>query len=305
MKISIIGIGRVGSTLAYTMVLKGLCDELVLYNRNPSVALGDAYDLQHALPFLHRQMLIHSGGLDETSRSDIIAVCASVPMTRDMFSRMALLAGNVPLFHALIPALAKRSPDAKFVILSNPVDVLTYLTIQLSGFPPARVMGISTLMDSARYRAMLSAELSIHPDDLRAYILGEHGPNQFPALSVAEVGGEKIEDNAARRKMFDMAIQAGFDVLHFKGYTNYAVSLAAAYAIEGVALDTHRTMPLSVLIDGYLGITDVCLSIPVVVGASGVVRVLHPPLNEEETQALHQAAAAVRQGIQSAMQWRP
>lgn len=304
MKISIIGIGRVGSTLAYTTVMKGLCDELVLHNHNLSVALGDAYDLQHALPFLHRQMWVHSGEMDETSHSDIIAVCASVPMTRDMSSRMELLAGNVALFDELIPALAVRSPEAKFVIVSNPVDILTYLTIKLSGFPPARVMGISTLMDSARYRSMLSAELSIHPDDLRAYILGEHGPNQFPALSVAEVGGEKIEDNAAHRNMFEMAVKAGFDVFRFKGHTNYAVAMAAAYAVEAIAFDTHRTMPLSVLIDGYLGITDVCLSIPVVVGANGIVRVMHPELNQQETEALRRAAAVVRQGIQSAREWR-
>ena len=175
MKISIIGIGRVGSTLAYTLALKGICDELILIHRREKVALGDAYDLQHGMQFLPRPTNIRAGGTLDTRDSDIIVVCASVPTNPDMKSRMELASGNVELFKNLIPALAEGSPNAKFIIVSNPVDILTYLTIKCSGLPASQVMGTGTLIDSARFRSMLSHQVGIHPNDLRAYILGEHG----------------------------------------------------------------------------------------------------------------------------------
>lgn len=297
MKISILGVGRVGSTLAYTLALKGLCNELVLVNRSIEKAEGDALDLQHALPFLDRRIAVHAGDLDDTAGSHLIAFCASAPMSREMYSRLDLLAGNARLLRQLLPPALERSPNAIVLMLSNPVDVLTYLCIRWFGVAPERAMGTGTLIDSARFRAMLSAELSIHPEDLRAYILGEHGVHQFPALSTAEVGGEHIEDNPTRRRMFGEAVNAGFQVLQRKGYTNYAIATAAATVVECIAVDTRRTLPLSVLVDGWQGVDDVCLSLPVVVGRTGVLRVLHPELNSEERQAFRGAVAALREAI--------
>jgi L-lactate dehydrogenase len=298
MKVSIIGMGRVGSTLAYTVALKELCDELILVNRNPEVAIGDAKDLQHALPFIERQMQIDAGDITRTVGSDIVVLCASVPTPDNMRSRRELGRPNARIFDMLIPSVAELSPSAKLIIVSNPVDALTYLTIKRSGFPPSRVLGASTLIDSARFRSMLAAEVKIHPDDLRAYILGEHGPNQFPALSFAQAGGEAIEDNDTRRHMFKEAVQAGFDVYRHKGYTNYTIALATALIIESIAFDRRHTMPISTLIDGYLGVHGVCLSVPVVVGREGILRVLHPELNTAEIQGFHASAAAVREAIQ-------
>ncbi|MGH8624307.1 MAG: hypothetical protein ACREYC_03170 [Gammaproteobacteria bacterium] len=163
--------------------------------------------------------------------------------------------------------------------------------------PPSRVLGTGTLIDSARFRSMLSAEVGIHPDDLRAYILGEHGPSQFPALSLAQAGGEAIEDNRGRRRMFDQAVDAGFEVFRSKGYTNDAIAMAAALIIESIAFDKRHTMPISTLIDGYLGVRDVCLSVPVVVGREGITRVLQPDLNELEIDAFRASAVTVRGAI--------
>lgn len=299
MKITVVGIGRVGSTLAYTLVMRGLCDELLLINRRREIAEGDAHDLRHACAFVDKQIEVNAGTLADSAGSDIIALCASVPLHGHDTDRLALGPGNAALFNELVPALATASPDAVFVVLTNPVDIMTYHTIRLSGFPPRRVIGTGTLIDSARFREMLSDEIGIHPDDLRAYILGEHGPHQFPALSLAQVGGERIEDNEYRRQMFRDAVEAGHNVLRAKGYTNYAIAMAASLIIEAVVHDTRRTMPVSTLIDGWLGVNDVCLSLPVVIGRDGITRVLHPELDGSEREAFQQAAAAVSEAMQS------
>ena len=295
MKIAIVGIGRVGSTLAYTLVMRGLCDELLLINRRREIAEGDAHDLRHAVAFVDRRIEVYAGDIADSAGADIIAICASVPLQEQTTDRLALGPGNAELFRQLIPQLAEASPNAVFLVLTNPVDIMTYLTIQLSGLPPRRIMGTGTLIDSARFREMLSDEIGIHPDDLRAYILGEHGPHQFPALSQAQVAGERIEDNEKRRQMFRDAVEAGHNVLRAKGYTNYAIAMAASLIIEAMVHDSRRTMPVSTLIDGWLGVEDVCLSLPVVIGREGITRVLHPELNATERQSFQHAAVAVHE----------
>lgn len=297
MKISIIGIGRVGETLAYTIATRGLCRELVLVSRNRNKALGDAHDLQHAQSFVAAPARITAGDLDASANSDIIAFCASAPMTGGDHIRRALGPQNTRILRQLLPALIERSPGANLIMLSNPVDALTYFAIQFTGLPPSRVMGAGTLIDSARLRALLSDEVNIHPDDIRAYILGEHGATQFPAMSIAVAGGEHIENNERRRQLFETAREAGLVIYRHKGYTNFAIAQAATAIIESMALDEKRTMPLSTLIDGYQGEHEVCLSVPVVVGREGILRVMAPELSLEERAAFKASAAAVREMI--------
>ncbi|MGH8559252.1 MAG: malate dehydrogenase [Methylococcales bacterium] len=301
MKISIVGVGRVGSTLAYTTLMRGLCNELVLVGRTADVVKGEAYDLQHAQPFLSKQMKIRPGSIADTEGSDIVAITASVPSNPKMTSRMELSKGNVELLRELIPKIAAASPHAILIIVSNPVDVLTYAAIQFSGLPSSRVIGTGTLIDSARYRSMLSAELSIHPDDVRAYILGEHGETQFPAMSVAQAGGVRLLATENRRQLFEEAVDAGFKVFRHKGYTNFAVSLATYTIMEAIVFNTCRTMPASTLLCDYLGVDDVCMSVPVVIGRAGITRVLQPAFNDSELAALKKSAATIRREINSVM----
>lgn len=297
LRIGIVGIGKVGSTLAYTVALKGLCSELVLVNRSPDAALGDMYDLRHSMPFLQRQMKITAGGIDALEGADIIALCQSVPSKPGFADRNSLAEDNARMFREQIPKIAEVAPDAILLVLSNPVDVLTYLALKESGFPPERVLGTGTFLDSARFRSLLSDELGIHPDDLRAYILGEHGPTQFPLMSQAQAAGEPIENNEARQELFQQAVAGGFKVYTSKGYTNYAVSLAAATMIECMVYDTRHTLPASVLIDSYYGVDDVCLSLPVVLGRNGVERIMHPRMSEEEQKLFRHSAESVKKVI--------
>ena len=295
MKIAIIGTGRVGSSIAYALVLKQTCDHLVIAGRSYEKARGDALDLQHTLAFCSRPMRIEASTNEQVTDADIIVITASVAADGQVFtSRLQLGDKNTAMFRELIPLLASNNPNALLMIVTNPVDVMTYAASKLSGFLPSRVMGVGTLVDSARFRTLLSQEEHIHPDDLRTYVLGEHGPNQFPLLSSAKAGGELIRNTPRHRELFNQVIEAGFEVYRLKGYTNYAIATATCMVIEAVVFNEHRTMPLSTRFDDWLGIEDNCFSIPVVVGRSGIIRHLHPDMNDDEQQSLRTAAASIK-----------
>ena len=297
MKISIIGMGQVGATLAYTLLLRELADEMVLVDRNNRIAEGEALDLEHAEAFTSHPVIVRPGQINETGDSDIIVLCCSVPWNQQYKSRFEIGRDNLKIFRQIVPDLAKASPQAKLLVITNPVDVMTYHAINLSGFGPNRVFGTGTLIDSARFRTMLSKKMKIHPDDLRAYVLGEHGDSQFPVFSMAVAGGTRIVENDATMEIFHKTMRAGFDVASLKGHTSYAISMAAILVIEAMAWDTHRTMPLSILIEGFQGIKDVCLSLPVVVGKSGVAQVLEPVLGPEEKDNFARCATIVQDAI--------
>jgi L-lactate dehydrogenase len=300
MKIAIIGTGRVGSSIAYALVLKQSCDHLVIAGRSYEKARGDALDLQHTLAFCPRPMRIEASTNEQVLNADIIVITSSVASDGQIFtSRLQLGDKNTAMFRELIPTLAVNNPNAVLIIVTNPLDVMTYAASKLSGFLPHRVMGIGTLVDSARFRTLLSQEEHIHPDDLRTYILGEHGPNQFPLLSSAKAGGELIRDTPRHRELFTQVIEAGFEVYRLKGYTNYAIATATCMVIEAVVFDEHRTMPLATRFEGWMGIEDNCFSIPVVVGRSGIIRHLNPEMNDDERQNLRMAAAAIKSTIVS------
>ena len=300
MKIAIIGTGRVGSSIAYALVLKQSCDHLVIAGRSYEKAKGDALDLQHTLAFCPRPMRIEASTNEQVLNADIIVITASVASDGQIFtSRLQLGDKNTAMFRELIPTLAVNNPNAVLIIVTNPVDVMTYAASKLSGFLPNRVMGVGTLVDSARFRTLLSQEEHIHPDDLRTYILGEHGPNQFPLLSSAKAGGELIRDTPRHRELFTQVIEAGFEVYRLKGYTNYAIATATCMVIEAVVFDEYRTMPLATRFDDWMGIQDNCFSIPVVVGRSGIIRHLNPEINDDERQNLRTAAAAIKSTIVS------
>ncbi len=298
MKLSIVGIGKVGATLAYTLVMRNVASELVLVSRTTEVALGHALDLAHASSFVEKPMVIRPGGVADSAGSDVVVVCASAPMRPEYKTRLDLAEANAALFRELIPPLAAASPDAVLIVVTNPVDVMTWHALRLSGFPPSRVIGTGTLIDSARYRSLLSMELGIHPEDLRAYILGEHGDSQFAAMSLALTGGERIDQSDAASRLFAEAVQLGHQIMQHKGYTDYAIAMGTAMIIAAIAQDSRRTIPVSTLIDGYLGVKDVCLSLPAVIGRGGVRRPLYPALNEGEAQAFQRCAEVVRGAIE-------
>ena len=296
MKVTIVGTGHVGATLAYAAVLQGLADHLVLINRDQRKADGNALDLRHTASMVRHPIKVVSGDISSSENSDVVVFTISQPMDRDQPDRRTMANGNAELIRDWMPQLAKASPDAVFLIVTNPVDVMTWATLQVTDLSPDRVCGIGTIVDSARFRAMMSQELGIHAEDIRSYILGEHGASQVAAISLASVGGEPIDASLEKAHRFAQeTTEAGLEIFRLKGHTNFAVATATGVVLEAIQHDQHHTMPLSVTLDGYCDINDVCLSVPVVIGRHGVTRRLKPKLTPEEKLAFTKSAETVRQ----------
>lgn len=297
MKISIVGLGRVGTATAFTLVTRGLARELVLVGRDRERAAGEAADLSHAAAFV-RPIKVVAGAIEDAAGSDIVILTASA---RDQGGgRLALAGENAAIFREVVPAIARAAPNSILLVVTNPVDVMTYIALRSSGFTWQRVIGTGTLIDTGRFRSILSEAWGINSLDLRAYILGEHGESQFPALSVASAGGVRFDEHDAFvQKSADLARNAGHEVFRRKGYTNFAIALATAMIVEAIATDSHSILPVSTLIDGYLGVKDVCLSVPCVVGREGVVRMLPVDLNSIESELFRRSAALLRGVIES------
>lgn len=304
MKISVVGIGKVGSTISFVLAKDGLASELVLYNRTREIAHAEAIDIQQAVALTPHRLLVRDGDLEDTAQSDIIVIALSVPMTKQIGSRDELLAGNTRIMQTLIPTLIRHSPKAIIINVSNPVDALTYQIWQIAKqysehISWQRVIGTGTLIDSARFRDILSSQLGIHPADINAYILGEHGDGQFAALSSATCGGEFIDANPLRKQMVEDAKRSAWTIFQAKGYTNYTVSLAVELIVRSIVEDSRYTLPVSVLIDGYCDVYNCCLSVPCVIGRQGIHRRLKTQLNQDETEAFQNCARTIQQQIQS------
>jgi L-lactate dehydrogenase len=263
-------------------------------SRNLETAYAESLDLQHASAMYATAVRISHGSVEDTAGSDVVVVTASVPYGASTASRLDLAKGNAGVFAELIPRVAAYSPGAVLVVVSNPVDVMAWYAVKTSGFPPHRVIGTGTLIDSARLRVLLSEHVGIHPEDIRAYILGEHGTSAFPAWSCAYAGAVPVMRTQATEACFKQAVGVGYEVVKHKGYTNYGIASSTAAVLRAIALDSKQTFPLSTYVDGYLGVKDVCVSLPVVVGRAGVLQQLHPVLNAEEQAAFIKSAAVVR-----------
>ncbi|MCC7147312.1 MAG: hypothetical protein IT443_12770 [Phycisphaeraceae bacterium] len=301
MKISLIGVGRVGATLAYALVLKGVGDELVLVGRDAQRLEGEAVDLQHASAFIGMAQ-IRAGDVTQTAGSDVLVLAMSAP-ERAGATRNQQSQANAELLKQWVPRLVKLSPQAVILVISNPVDAMTYLAGRLSGFAPGRVIGTGTLLDTGRFRALLARASGIHPNDVRAYVLGEHGDSQFAALKAASCGGAPLQQTPAEVAAMAEAARKGGDVVFgAKGYTNYGVATAGAMILEAIARDSRAVMPVSTRVaevEGLPALGEVCLSLPCVIGRGGVRKVLAVDLSETEKAQLQQSAEVVRQSIKA------
>mgnify|MGYP005844730357 CR=1 FL=1 len=296
MKLSIVGMGRVGSAVAFASVLRGLASELVLVGEDREAVVGDALDLQHASAFV-RPVNVRAGSIDDTEGSDIVVITAARSSSGGPRTNHARVNGT--LVKEIAGAVAAGSPRAVVLVITNPVDVMTYVAIRAGGFAPSQVIGSGTLLDTGRFRALLSRHSGVHTHDIRAYILGEHGDTQFPAMSVASFGGVRFDPrDPVVREMAEQARTGGYLVYQHKKYTNYGIASAAVMILNAITADTREVLPVSTLIDGYLGVRDVCLSVPCVVGRTGVVRMLPIDLDPDESARFLESARTVRNAIE-------
>lgn len=302
--IGIVGTGHVGVAAAYAVFLRGLCSEIILIDKNHERAEGEAMDLMHGQAF-GEPVTARAGTYEDLDRAQLVVISAGVAQ-REGETRLDLLNRNADVFREIIGQLDRHAPRAVLVIATNPVDVLTYVSQKLSRRPGSRVIGTGTMLDTARFRALLGRHYKVDPRSVHAYIVGEHGDSEVPLWSSARIGGVSLVDHTisgqafdkdAMEALFEQVRNAAYDIISRKGYTNTAIGSAIARLVEAVLADQGSVLPVGRLLEGHYAIDDVCLSIPTIVGSSGVREALLPQLSEDERAGLQHSADVLKKNL--------
>jgi L-lactate dehydrogenase len=305
-RIAIVGAGRVGATFAYTLVINGLAPEIVLIDPQRERTEGEAMDLSHAVPFT-RPARIWAGDYDDCAGAVLTVITAGASQ-RPGESRLDLVRRNDAILQQIVPKIAAANPDGLILMTTNPVDVLTHRAWQISGLPPERVFGSGTILDTARFRYLLAERLGVDPRSMHAFIIGEHGDSEVPVWSGANIAGMRLEDYCATngieldrgemRAIFEQTRDAAYQIIERKGATFYAIGAGLLRICEAIVRDQHTVMSVSCMIRGYYGIEDVYLSVPAVIHAGGVGRILRPALSASEAEALRRSAGILQQTLE-------
>lgn len=305
MKIGIVGTGYVGATTAYTLVLQGIASELVLIDANRDKAKGEALDLVHATSFVH-PIDIYEGDYSDLAGSKIVIISAGPSIQPDE-TRLDLAGKNIAIFKDIVPKIVKYCEDSILLVVTNPVEVLSYATMKFSGFPSNRVIGSGTVLDSYRFRAALAERLHVDSRNIHAYILGEHGDSQVAVWSLTNVMGINFDEFCKhymdccgpdlKQQIRHQVRDSAYEVIQKKGATNYAVALAVAKIVKSILRDEHSILTVSTYMEEYEGVEDLYLSLPSVINNSGVDKVLIPTLSAEESKALKKSAETIKKYI--------
>ncbi len=306
-KITVIGSGSVGATIAYTLTVMGIASEIVMIDINEEKSLGEALDIRQGIPFCNPAS-IYAGRYVDAKDSDIVVITSGVARKPGQ-SRLDLAQTNVNILKTVAGEIVKYAPEATYIIVSNPVDILTYVFHKISGIPESRIIGSGTILDTARLRARIAEYYDVNQKNVHAYILGEHGDSAFVPWSIANISNVPIEDyrNALQNSVdypeFDRdevenyVRKSGARVIQRKGATFYAVSMSVCHIIKSILSGIDTTMTVSTMLHGEYGIDDVCLSLLNVVGNDGAHSKLLVPLNDEEIKALHHSANCLKEII--------
>lgn len=293
-KVAVVGAGNVGATFAYALVLNGLVGEIVLIDIDRERAEGEAMDINHAVP-LSNPVRVWAGDYAGCAGADVVVVTAGAAQ-RPGETRLDLVKKNAGIFREVIPSITEHNETGILLIATNPVDALSYAAWKLSGFPSHRVIGSGTVLDTARFRYLLSEHLELDPRNVHAYVVGEHGDSEVPIWSLANVAGMRLQEycrrtqcdvgDDVRDRISHQVRDAAYEIIERKGATYYAVAVGLVRIVEAVLRDQHTVLTVSNLVPGYYGIEDVYFSLPAVLAREGVERVVELSLAEEEIAAL-------------------
>ncbi|XP_061576998.1 L-lactate dehydrogenase B-A chain-like isoform X2 [Cololabis saira] len=310
-KVTVVGVGQVGMACAISILLRDLADELALVDVVEDKLKGEMMDLQHGSLFLKTPKIVADKDYSVSANSRIVVVTAGVRQ-QEGESRLNLVQRNVNIFKHIVPQIVKYSPDCTIIVVSNPVDVLTYVTWKLSGLPQHRVIGSGTNLDSARFRFLMAEKLGIHPTSFSGWILGEHGDTSVPVWSGTNVAGVNLQrlnpdigtddDDENWMETHKMVVNSAYEVIRLKGYTNWAIGLSVADLTESLIRNMNRIHPVSTMVKDMYGISEeVYLSLPCVLNSGGVASVVNMTLTDEEVAQL-QASANTLWDIQKDLQ---
>lgn len=308
MKVGIVGSGFVGSTAAYALVLEGVAREIVLVDLNAARAKAEAADISHATPFTN-PVHVYAGDYADLAGSSVVIITAGVSQ-KPGETRLQLLQRNAAVFQSIVPRVLDHAPNAVLVVATNPVDVMTHLAARYAaaqGVPSSRVIGTGTTLDTARFQALLGRYLGVDPHHIHGYVLGEHGDSELVAWSSVRVGGLSLEEYARQRQIvLDQAVRdeidgrvrgAAYAIIEGKAATYYGIGAALA-EIVAVILDNRRSiMTVCSPVARVADVTDVTVSLPHLVGGTGVLATFPLPLDEREQDLLHNSASIIRRAI--------
>lgn len=307
-KVAIIGCGFVGSSIAFTLMQRSTFSEMVLIDADVKKAEGEALDISHGLPY-SAPMEIYAGGYDDLTDAALIIIAAGANQ-KEGETRLDLIDRNLSIFSRIIPELKKRNCQGIVLVVSNPVDILTYAAIKMSGFPPERVIGSGTVLDTARLKYLLSRQLDVDARSVHAVIIGEHGDSELAVWSGANISGVDLSNfcelrglfhyKASMQKTYSEVRDSAYEIIRRKGATYYGIAMAVARIAESITRDEHSILPVSTLLNGEYGIEGLCLSIPSVVGSLGVEKILDIPLSGTEQRELTASAEALREAKEHA-----
>ncbi len=305
-KAAVIGCGFVGSACAFSLIQRGLFSELVLIDANRDKAEGEAMDLSHGLPYI-AAMDVYAGTYDDLSDCALIVITAGANQKPGQ-TRLELIGQNVNILNAIIPQITARPFEGILLIVSNPVDVLTYAAWKMSGYPRERVIGSGTVLDTGRLKQLLGEELRVDSRGIHAVIIGEHGDSELAVWSGANVSGVPLDDfctmrghtshREAEQRIYEDVRDSAYEIIKRKGATYYGIAMAVARIAECIMKDERAILPVSVVLGGQYGLRELALSIPSIVGRRGVEQILDIPLADGEREALNASAAQLREVIE-------
>lgn len=304
-KITILGAGNVGATCAYTFAVAGTCSDIVLIDINKEKAKGEAMDIRQGVSFSHNVEVV-DGNYDDAKDSDIVVVTLGLARKPGQ-TRLDLAQANVNIIKEVMPKIAKAAPDAIYVIVSNPVDIITYAILKCTDLRPSQVIGSGTALDTSRLRSSIADHLDISPNSVHAYVFGEHGDTSMIPWSITNIAGSSMEEYCNEQSHTDIdkeeiileVRKAGGEVIKRKGATFYAISLTVNKICDDILRDANNIRTVSTLINGRYGINDVCLSLPAVIGGHGIEKEVSPALTDEEIAKLQASADALKNVINS------
>jgi L-lactate dehydrogenase len=306
-KVSIIGAGAVGTSTAYALLIKRIAGEVAIYDTNKAKVDAEVLDLAHGSQFTNPSRVYGGDDIEVVRNSDVIVITAGAKQQPGQ-TRLDLAATNVKILHDLMPKLVSLSPDAVFLLVTNPCDVLAYAAVQFSSLPANKVFSSGTVLDSSRLRWQLAERAGVSTESVHAMIVGEHGDSEFPLWSEAKIGPIKLSEwKVGNRSLHaeeldeiaDNVKNAAYKVIEGKGATNYAIGLSAARIVEAVLRDESVILPVSSVLTDYLGISDVALSVPTIVNRQGAFKTLPMEMSSSELTKLQASAAALKTSIAS------
>ena len=302
-KITILGAGNVGATVAYTLAVAGTCTDVVLVDINKAKAKGEAMDIRQGVSFGQNVEII-DGSYEDAKDSDIVVVTLGLARKPGQ-TRLDLAQANVNIIKEVMPQIARFAPDAIYVVVSNPVDILTYTILKCTDLTPQQVIGSGTALDTSRLRSSIADHVGLSPNSVHAYVFGEHGDSSFIPWSLTNIAGIPMEEYCAdqdhadidEEEIIDEVRKAGSEVIKRKGATFYAIAMTVNKICDSILRDSNNIITVSTLINDRYGINDVCLSMPCVIGSDGIVREVSPKLTDAEVEKLQNSAKALRSVI--------